>query len=292
MIGLIFVNCLHPLDQFLRTSFSFPFTSLGLVFEITIAGVKSRKVYLLDVFGTQANSFGTTNSPVYETNFEQLVQNCLLTRVWIRWLELSENQQEKIRIATGDIFSHVSKPLLKDLLRELVGLRKQVFNILDAIMAILERADIKLSNWKPQLCSQITSVSLDRQGAATFLGLLARPFSVEDHRWRGLEKLGQLEEVPLPYFDPAEKEIKLKQALSQSLPIFSEMSATFLRNFTSDSEFMLATLRRFNARCLLQNLLLESLDLNIKLLEKTNDKDSRKKLEELLIKVQEIGLLE
>lgn len=293
MIGLVFLRSEDPLEKFISFAFDFPFTCCGFIIEDS-----SRKIFLLDLFGIYSgSSMNPTNQVVTQTSLEKLYLEPLLEEIEIRWLDLTIASEEVLRIEIAGLLSKLQKPSYCDMLKELVGLKSYVFNTLDALILVLEKIGIHPTPTRSKLPHRNLSFSNDRSGAATFLASLVQPFQTPDFRWQSLTQLGRAEKIKPSRVSPAEKEICLRLALNRSLPIFKELSNTFLTSLTNDDQFMLAALRKYQYQNLLPKLLLESLDLNLKLLElstttKTKElKVYQKKLQDLLENVKEIGLL-
>lgn len=311
MAGLLFLCSDHPLEQFLKHAFSFPFSSVGLVFANHIPGKNQWKIYLIDVFDIYSNkpnkNYNLNNdryeSAVTELEVSDLLGNNLISRLWVRWLILPEWQETEMRIAAAATFTKITRPTPQQIIYELVGVNNTMnsdgfsqpsyCNALEVLVEILSRANISFDNWKPSLATKTHGTSIDAKGAATFLGMLAQPFSNEDPRWRGINQIGHLEEISLPVQNPLERDTKINASLAQSLPFFSTLSNEFLTSFTLKPEFMMATLRKFNERSILTNLLLSSLALNCELLKAKSSKELQKheaKVTELITKTRELGL--
>lgn len=291
MAGLVFLYSDHPLEQFLSNICSVPYSQIGFIFKETIRGEIEFKVYLIDLLRVYGQNI------VSIMKVSDLINEPLLNKISIRWFNLPPEEEGEIRIAIASLLSKIKRPPLEVLIKQLVGMDKSGLLGIDVVCQVLMRVGINLPMYTDEMSSEIkypTRVQdVNLIGAAKFLGLMGRPFSRQDPRFKNLERIGELEEVHLSTVDPILKSKRLSSELEKSTLLFTEASVIFFRLFSSDRSFMTSTLNKSNESQKSispeKDLLTESLELNREMLGHIPDVEERKILRKKYEKL--IGML-
>lgn len=283
MAGLVFLSSDHPLEQFVSNLVSVPYTQVGFICKDSISGVTFFNVYLVDLFGVYGKNIVTC------IKMKDLINDPLLNGITIRWFNLPPDQEGEIRLAIASVLSSLKKPSLESMVKQLVGLDKTGYLGVDVVCQIFHLVGIELPHENLVDMPSSPGMTNDLLGAARFLGLIGKPFSRDDPRFRTLTRIGDLEEVRISPADPILKSSKLAKEIENSSKLFSDAALIFFKLFATNRSFMSSVLASTNKSSKEHALLNESFSLSYEMLKHIDDQELKAEYSARLKKLISMG---